>query len=120
MMKKLIQIIVLVMMSLSLLTACGASLDPDTFSAEVSVQDDSNWWSGYRTVAVLTLRSNVAEEIQVDNVTINHGQCEYQPIDFPRYFKMGQTLRLKLKCGMNNVVRVDVETPKGNVQYSFN
>jgi hypothetical protein len=119
MMKKLIQMIFLVTMSLFLFTACSSGLDPDTFSTEVSVQDDSNWWSGYRTVAVLTIRSNVGEEIQVDNVTINNGQCEYQPISFPRYFKMGQTLRLKLKCGIDNVVRVDIETPKGNAQYSF-
>lgn len=111
---------VILLMSISILTACSSSLDPDTFNVEMSIQDDSNWWSGYGTVAVLKIRSNVTEQVEISNVSINNGQCEYQPVNFPRYFNMGQILTLKLKCGYNNVIQADIETPQGTLRYKFN
>lgn len=116
---KSITLSVMMIFSSLTLTACSG-LSPDTFSAEVRVEDNSNWWSGYSTVAVLRLRSNVTEEIEVTNVSINKGQCDYKAVNFPVYFKMGQTLRLELKCGTQNVVQVDVETTQGTLSYQFN
>ncbi|OTG86977.1 hypothetical protein B9T31_05005 [Acinetobacter sp. ANC 4558] len=120
-MKIFIWTFLILLISISTLTACGSSsLDPDTFSVEISVQDNSNWWSGAQTVSVLMIRSNVAEQIEVTNVTVNNGQCGYQNINFPRYFQMGQILKLQLKCHVNNVVQVDVETTQGQLSYQFN
>lgn len=119
-MKIFIRSFFMILISMSTLTACGSSLDPNTFSVQTSVEDTSNWWAGYQTTSVLTIRSNVAEQVDVTNVTVNNGQCGYQNIEFPRYFQMGQVLKLQLKCHVSNVVQVNVETTEGQLSYSFN
>lgn len=107
------------------LSGCSSSLDPDTFSVEMKVKDTSGWWGGDQTATILTIRSNVPDQVDVTNVTINKGQCGYEgysrKIQYPQYFKMGQVLSLKLtNCGFNNVVQVDIETKNGTASYSFN
>ncbi|OTG93887.1 hypothetical protein [Acinetobacter sp. ANC 3832] len=107
------------------LMGCSSGLDPNTFSAEINVVDASNWWSGNGTATVLSIRSNVAYQVDVSNVTINNGQCRYEgyrrKIQYPQSFKMGQTLQLKLTgCNSSNVVQVDVETTAGTASYRFN
>lgn len=113
-----------ILATVTILTGCS-SLDPDTFSAEIHLEDSSNWWSGSKVSTVLTIRSNVAEEIAVTNVSINGGQCGYEGyrrnISFPQHFKMGQMLQLQLKgCSADNVVKLEIETDKGTASYSFN
>ena len=107
-----------------MLSGCNAGLDPNTFTVELDVIDTSGWWSGNSTATVLTIRSNIAEPIDVSHVSVNHGQCRYEgyrrSLEYPQHFKMGLRLRLKLTgCGYDNVVRVDVETEKGTASYSF-
>ena len=107
-----------------MLSGCNAGLDPNTFTVELDVIDTSGWWSGNSTATVLTIRSNIAEPIDVTNVLINNGECSYEgyrrSLEYPQHFKMGLRLRLKLTgCGYDNVVRVDVETEKGTASYSF-
>lgn len=122
-MKIFIRTFFMILLLIGTLTACGStssSLDPDTFSVQTSVEDTSNWWAGYQTASVLIIRSNVPEQVDVTNVTVNNGQCTYQHMDFPRYFQMGQMLKLQLKCHVSNVVRVEIETTEGTLSYSFN
>ena len=107
-----------------MLSGCNAGLDPNTFTVELDVIDTSGWWSGNSTATVLTIRSNIAEPIDVTNVLINNGECSYEgyrrSLEYPQHFKMGLRLRLKLTgCGYDNVVQVDVETDKGTASYSF-
>ena len=107
-----------------MLSGCNAGLDPNTFTVELDVIDTSGWWSGNSTATVLTIRSNIADPIDVTNVLINNGECSYEgyrrSLEYPQHFKMGLRLRLKLTgCGYDNVVRVDVETEKGTASYSF-
>lgn len=107
------------------LIGCSSGLDPNTFSAEINVEDTSNWYAQNQTATVLTIRSNAAEQVDVTNVSINKGQCSYEgyrrKVQYPAHFQMGQTLQLKLTgCGSNNVVQVDVETTNGTASYSFN
>ena len=121
-MKIFIRTFLILLISISTLTACGSSssLDPDTFKVQISVEDTSNWWSGYQTTSMLIIRSNVPEQVEVTNVAVNNGQCGYQNVNFPVYFQMGQVLKLALKCHVNNVVQVNVETTEGQLSYSFN
>lgn len=107
-----------------MLTGCGSSLDPNTFTVEMNVEDTSNWYSQNQTATVLSIRSNISEPINVTNVLINNGECSYEgyrrSLEYPQHFKMGLRLRLKLTgCGYDNVVRVDVETENGIASYSF-
>lgn len=107
-----------------LFTGCSSSLDPNTFTTEVGMEDTSNFWSGNSASSILTIRSNSADKIQVTNVKINNGQCGYKDrynseIKFPQHFKMGNVLKVYLKCGYSNVVQVDVETDQGTASYSF-
>ncbi|OTG78533.1 hypothetical protein B9T23_00085 [Acinetobacter terrae] len=107
-----------------LLTGCSSSLDPNTFTVELNVEDTSNWYAQNQTATVLTIRSNSPDNIDATNVSINNGQCGYEgyrrKIQYPQIFKMGQVLKLQLTgCGYNNVVQVDVETEKGTASYSF-
>lgn len=107
-----------------MLTGCGSSLDPNTFTVEMNVEDTSNWYSQNQTATVLSIRSNISEPINVTNVLINNAECSYEgyrrSLEYPQHFKMGLRLRLKLTgCGYDNVVRVDVETENGIASYSF-
>ncbi len=107
-----------------MLTGCGSSLEPNTFTVEMNVEDTSNWYSQNETATVLSIRSNISEPINVTNVLINNGECSYEgkrrSLEYPQHFKMGLRLRLKLTgCGYDNVVRVDVETENGTASYSF-
>ena len=107
-----------------LLTGCSSSLDPNTFTVELNVEDTSNWYAQNQTATVLTIRSNSPDNIDATNVSINNGQCSYEgyrrEIQYPQIFKMGQVLKLQLTgCGYNNVVQVDVETEQGTASYSF-
>ena len=109
--------------SLSALTlqGCSSGLEPDTFSVELNEMD----YGSRNPPAVITIRSNIAEPIEVTNVTVNNGQCSYighdKRINFPLHFQMGQIARLRLeKCSFSNVVQVDIETTKGNASYQFN
>ncbi|MCF7642743.1 hypothetical protein [Acinetobacter johnsonii] len=107
-----------------ILSGCGSSLDPNTFSVEMNVEDTSNWYAQNQVANVLTIRSNSANPINVTNVLINNGECSYEgyrrSLEYPQQFKMGLRLRLKLTgCGYDNVVRVDVETEQGTASYSF-
>ena len=107
-----------------MLSGCGSSLDPNTFSVEMNVEDTSNWYAQNQVAHVITIRSNSPDPIDVTNVLINNGECSYEgyrrSLEYPQHFKMGQRLRLKLTgCGYDNVVRVDVETEKGTASYSF-
>ena len=107
-----------------MLSGCSSSLDPNTFTVELNVEDTSNWYAQNQTATVLTIRSNSVEEIDVTNVLVDNGQCSYEgyrrSIQYPQRFKMGLVLKLQLKgCGYNNVVQVDVETEKGAASYSF-
>lgn len=127
-MKKLIKPILLssILSALGLaLFGCSSGLDPNTFSAEINVEDTSNFWSGNSSATVLKIRSNVADDVEVTNVKINNGQCGYADrynteIKFPQHFKMGNISKLYLKCSYNNVIQVDVETTNGTASYSFN
>ncbi|WP_446890200.1 hypothetical protein [Acinetobacter lwoffii] len=107
-----------------MLTGCGSSLEPNTFTVEMNVEDTSNWYSQNQTATVLSIRSNISEPINVTNVLINNGECSYEgyrrSLEYPQHFKMGLRLKLKLTgCGYDNVVRVDVETENGTASYSF-
>src|SRR5690606_25639117 len=107
-----------------LLTGCGSSLEPNTFTIEMNVEDTSNWYSKNQTATVLSIRSNISEPINVTNVLINNGECSYEgyrrSLEYPQHFKIGLRLKLKLTgCGYDNVVRVDVETENGTATYSF-
>lgn len=107
-----------------MLTGCGSSLEPNTFTVEMNVEDTSNWYSQNQTATVLSIRSNISEPINVTNVLINNGECGYEgyrrSLEYPQHFKMGLRLKLKLTgCGYDNVVRVDVETENGTASYSF-
>ncbi|NNH88835.1 hypothetical protein [Acinetobacter terrae] len=107
-----------------MLTGCGLSLEPNTFTVEMNVEDTSNWYSQNQTATVLSIRSNISEPINVTNVLINNGECSYEgyrrSLEYPQHFKMGLRLKLKLTgCGYDNVVRVDVETENGTASYSF-
>ena len=107
-----------------MLSGCNAGLDPNTFTVELDVIDTSNWYAQNQSATVLTIRSNSADPIDVTNVLINNGECDYEgyrrSLEYPQHFKMGLRLSLKLTgCGYNNVVRVDVETEKGTASYSF-
>lgn len=107
-----------------MLTGCGSSLEPNTFTVEMNVEDTSNWYSQNQTVTVLSIRSNISEPINVTNVLINNGECGYEgyrrSLEYPQHFKMGLRLKLKLTgCSYDNVVRVDVETENGTASYSF-
>lgn len=107
-----------------MLSGCSSSLDPNTFTVELNVEDTSNWYAQNQTVTVLTIRSNSPDNIDATNVSINNGQCSYEgyrrEIQYPQIFKMGQVLKLQLTgCGYNNVVQVDVETEQGTASYSF-
>ena len=107
-----------------MLTGCSSSLDPNTFTVELNVEDTSNWYAQNQTATVLTIRSNSPDHIDATNVSINNGQCSYEgyrrEIQYPQIFKMGQVLKLQLTgCGYNNVVKVDVETEQGTASYSF-
>ncbi len=107
-----------------MLTGCGSSLEPNTFTVEMNVEDTSNWYSQNETATVLSIRSNISEPINVTNVLINNGECSYEgyrrSLEYPQHFKMGLRLKLKLiGCGYDNVVRVDVETENGTASYSF-
>ena len=107
-----------------MLTGCGSSLEPNTFTVEMNVEDTSNWYSQNETATVLSIRSNISEPINVTNVLINNGECSYEgyrrSLEYPQHFKMGLRLKLKLTgCGYDNVVRVDVETENGTASYSF-
>lgn len=106
------------------LSGCSSSLDPDTFSVEMNVEDTSNWWAGNQAANVITIRSNSPDPIDVTNVLINNGECAVEgyrrSLEYPQHFKMGLYLKLKLTgCGYDNVVRVDVETEQGTASYSF-
>ena len=112
-----------VLLSLSALTlqGCSSGLEPDTFSVELNEMD----YGSRNPPAVITIRSNIADPIEVTNVTVNNGQCSYighdKRINFPLHFQMGQIARLRLeKCSFSNVVQVDIETTKGNASYQFN
>lgn len=103
---------------------CSSGLDPNTFTVELDVKDTSNWYAQNQSASVLTIRSNSADPIDVTNVLINNGECDYEgyrrSLEYPQHFKMGLRLSLKLTgCGYNNVVRVDVETDQGTASYSF-
>ncbi|QIC67959.1 hypothetical protein [Acinetobacter schindleri] len=107
-----------------MLTGCNSSLDPNTFTVELNVEDTSNWYAQNQTATVLTIRSNSPDNIDATNVSINNGQCSYEgyrrEIQYPQIFKMGQVLKLQLTgCGYNNVVQVDIETKQGTASYSF-
>ena len=107
--------------SLFALQGCSSGLEPDTFSVELNEMD----YGSRNPPAVITIRSNIAEPIEVTNVTVNNGQCSYMGHDtrfnFPLHFQMGQIFRLRLKqCNFSNVVQVDIETNKGNGSYHFN
>lgn len=107
-----------------MLTGCGSSLEPNTFTVEMNVEDTSNWYSQNQTATVLSIRSNISEPINVTNVLINNGECGYEgyrrSLEYPQHFKMGLRLKLKLTgCSYDNVVRVDVETENGTASYSF-
>ena len=107
-----------------LLSGCSSCLDPNIFTVELDVIDTSNWYAQNQSATVLTIRSNIAEPIDVSHVSVNHGQCRYEgyrrSLEYPQHFKMGQRLRLKLTdCSYSNVVQVDVETDKGTASYSF-
>ena len=107
-----------------MLSGCNAGLDPNTFTVELDVIDTSNWYAQNQSATVLTIRSNSADPIDVTNVLINNGECDYEgyrrSLEYPQHFKMGLRLSLKLTgCGYNNVVRVDVETDQGTASYSF-
>ena len=107
-----------------LLSGCSSGLDPNTFTVELDVIDTSNWYAQNQSATVLTIRSNIAEPIDVSHVSVNHGQCRYEgyrrSLEYPQHFKMGQRIRLKLTdCSYSNVVQVDVETDKGTASYSF-
>ncbi|RFS24365.1 hypothetical protein D9K80_08190 [Acinetobacter cumulans] len=110
------------LLSLSALAfqGCSSGLEPETFSVELNEQGTYSW-----STPVITIRSNVAEPIEVTNVTVNNGQCTYighdKQFNFPLHFKMGQVFRLRLRgCSFENVVQVDIETNKGNGSYQFN
>ena len=101
------------------LQGCSSGLDPDTFSVELSERGYS------RSSPMIIIRSNDAEPIEVTNITVNKGQCNYhgvnQQLNFPLHFKMGLIARLGLRqCSFINVVQVDIETNKGNASYQFN
>lgn len=108
-----------------MLSGCSSSLDPNTFTVELNVvEDTSNWYAQNQTATVLTIRSNSPDNIDATNVSINNGQCSYEgyrrEIQYPQIFKMGQVLKLQLKgCGYNNVVQVGIETKQGTASYSF-
>lgn len=107
-----------------MMTGCGSSLEPNTFTVEMNVEDTSNWYSQNQTATVLSIRSNISEPINVTNVLINNGECSYEgyrrSLEYPQHFKMGLRLKLKLTgCSYDNVVRVDVETENGTASYSF-
>ena len=101
------------------LQGCSSGLDPDTFSVELSERGYS------RSSPMIIIRSNDAEPIEVTNIIVNKGQCNYygvnQQLNFPLHFKMGLIARLGLRqCSFINVVQVDIETNRGNVSYQFN
>lgn len=111
------------LLSLSALTlqGCSSGLEPDTFSVELNEMGSGTWTRS----TVVTIRSNVAEPIEVTNVTVNNGQCTYighdKRFNFPLHFQMGQVFRLRLqRCSFANVVQVDIETTSGNASYGFN
>ena len=111
------------LLSLSALTlhGCSSGLEPDTFSVELNEMD----YGSRNPPAVITIRSNIAEPIEVTNVTVNNGQCTYighdKRFNFPLHFQMGQVFRLRLQgCSFANVVQVDIETTSGTASYGFN
>ena len=61
-----------------MLSGCNAGLDPNTFTVELDVIDTSNWYAQNQSATVLTIRSNIAEPIDVSHVSVNHGQCRYE------------------------------------------
>lgn len=72
----------------------------------------------------LTIRSLESEPITINSVAVNAGQCRYasffyRPIEFPIHLKIGQAKNLYLYCSYDSVVKVDIETDRGNVTYSF-
>ena len=87
------------LLSLSALTlqGCSSGLEPDTFSVELNEVGYGAWTRS----AVVTIRSNAAEPIEVTNVTVNNGQCTYighdKRFNFPLHFQMGQVFRLRLQ-----------------------
>lgn len=118
-MTKNIVLTVIFTISLFALQGCSSGLDPDTFSVELSERGYS------RSSPMIIIRSNDAEPIEVTNIIVNKGQCNYygvnQQLNFPLHFKMGLIARLGLRqCSFINVVQVDIETNRGNVSYQFN
>lgn len=111
------------LVSLSM-AGCGG-LPSDALNIELEAEDTSNWWSGNQISTVVRVRSTVAEDITIQNVTINNGGCTYsdrynQATKFPVTLKMGQFIRLQIRnCGYNDVIQVDVETDKGSGSYKF-
>jgi hypothetical protein len=63
-----------------LLSGCNSGLDPNTFTVELDVIDTSNWYAQNQSATVLTIRSNIAEPIDVSHVSVNHGQCVMKAI----------------------------------------
>lgn len=111
----------LISLSVFALQGCGSGLEPDTFSVELNEMGGI----AYHPPAIITIRSNSPNQIDVTNVTVNNGQCQYighdRRFNFPLHFQMGQVSRLRLQgCSFENVVQVDIETTQGTASYSFN
>lgn len=116
--KKIIPI--LAIFSAIFLSSCSSGLDPKAMELTLNTKEG---WGDY-TYTVLTIRSLKSEPITLTKATVNNGRCSYSgpfsaPLKLPRYFEIGQTLNLYLKCSADDVVKVDLETNQGDLTYSF-
>ena len=107
------------LLSLSALTlqGCSSGLEPDTFSVELNEMD----YGSRNPPAVITIRSNIADPIEVTNVTVNNGQCSYMGHDtrfnFPLHFQMGQIFRENAAPPSNPMgIRIDSKRRKKLMQ----
>lgn len=110
------------------LTGCGTSgLDPNKF--EVILNEEFHQGAPGMIMdkyyPILTIRSIDSTPISVNAVSVNDGRCSFtkteygQNIEFPQHFQIGQVLKLYLRCSVDSVVKVDVDTDQGAGSYSF-
>lgn len=105
------------------LSGCGPSLNPNSMELNIHNEDSPGGW-GARTYTILTIRSLESDPITLNKVDVNNGRCSYtgryrDPINLPAHFQIGQSLQLYLACSSDSVVKVDIETDKGNASYNF-
>lgn len=104
---------------------CRKEADQNTPSSSytyeiMKVYTSTEWnktWREY--VNKVNLQSNIDEEIEIKSIKVNKGNCEYStPYVLPVTIRFGEVFSVRSDNDCN-VIRLDVETDKGNFFYTF-